>query len=83
MTFTRYKNSYKDSVDEFNDIVHGPIITFTENATSVKLMKDNPTTKFLYELDSYTKYSFAVNIKDNFMYSKKHFGWMKYNFQAL
>ena len=65
MNFTRYKNSYKDVVDECNDLVHGSSITFTGNATSVRLMKDNPTTSLLYELDSHTKYSIVVNMEDN------------------
>ena len=84
MNFTRYTNSYTDVVDEFNDLTHGSSITFTGNATSVRLMNDAPSTSLLYELNRHTKYSIAVNIEDNFMSSKNpHVGWLKCNFQAL
>ena len=47
-------------------------------------MKDIPGTSLLYELDSHTKYSIAINIKDSSMYSKNpHFSWLKCSFQVL
>ena len=71
-------------MDECDDLVHGSSIEFTGNATSVRLMKNNPSTSLLYELDSHTKYSIAVNIEDNLMYlNNPHFGWLKCNFQVL
>ena len=84
MNFTRYKSSYKDVEDECDDLIHYSSIIFTGNANSVRLMKDNTSTSFPYELDSHTKYSITVNIEDNLMYSKNlHFGWVECNFQAL
>ena len=84
MNSTRYKNSYKDVVDECDDLIHGSSITFNGNATSVRFTKENPSTSLLYELDSHTKYSIAVKIEDNLMYSKNpDFGWLKCNFQTL
>ena len=84
MNFIRYKNSYKDVVDECNNLVHGSSVIFTGDATSVRHMKDNLSTSLLYELDSHTKYYIVVNIEYNLMYSKNpHFGWLTCNFQAL
>ena len=71
-------------MDECDDLVHSSSIKFTGNATSVRLMKDNPSTSLLNKLDSHTNYSIAVNIEDNFMYSKDpYIGWLKCNFQSL
>lgn len=48
------------------------------NTVSVRLMNKKLTTSTLYELDSFTKYSIAVNPLDNFIYAKNpHFGWLR------
>ena len=75
MSFTFYNNSYTDVVDECDHLMYGSSTTFSGNAGSARLMKHNPTTYILYELDSHTKYSIAFNPNDNLMYSKyPHFG---------
>ena len=84
MSFTMYKKSYKDVVDDCNDFVYGSSVILSGNAGSVRLMKHKTTTSILYDFDSHTNYSIAVNTYDNLMYSKNpHFGWLKYNFHVL
>ena len=94
ISFKIYTNSYKDVVDKCIKFFYGSkaalhgitdfIATLSGNAGSVRLMKHKPTSSILYELDSHTKYSIAVNTYDNFVYSKNpHLGWLKCNFQAL
>ena len=58
--------------------------TLFGNAGSVSIIKHKPTTSILYELDSHNKYSIAVNIEGNFMFSKNpYFDWSRCTFQAL